>query len=153
MVRIRSAGARATPTPSASREASTPSVRLPAPTPPAGEPAQFATRHRALVALVGAVGEVQGPGMGVQPGQREVLADTGPAEELDAPVDHPRGHLGDRHLARRDLDAGALDADGVDEPGRLEDHETRLLDADPRLSDPILDDSLFREGLAERGPL
>ncbi len=40
----------------------------------------------------------------------------------------------------------------VDHPCRLQDQEASLLDTDPGLGDPLLDDALLREGPAEGGP-
>ena len=81
--------------------------------------------------------------MGVQRGKGKVLADAGASEHLDAAVDHPGGHAGDRHLDRRNLDAGALHPHGVHEPGGLEDHQPGLLDPDTRFGDPVLDNTLL----------
>ena len=55
-------------------------------------------------------------------------------------------------LDRRDLDARALVADGVHQPGGLERQQPGLLDLDARLGDPVLDDALVGERLAERRP-
>src|SRR5258705_3315816 len=60
----------------------------------AGDPvgAQFPAGQRALVHLVGAVGEAEGPGVRPQVREREILADPGRAVRRDRPVDHPLGH-------------------------------------------------------------
>src|SRR5215472_2143369 len=112
--------------------------------------AQLATGQRPLVHLVGAVGEAERAGAGPQVGQREVLADPTAAVRLDGPVDHPLGHRRGDDLDRLDLGVRPLVAHGVHQPRRLEHEQPRLLDPDPGLSDPVLDDALLGQGLAER---
>ena len=49
--------------------------------------------------------------------------------------------------------ARRLVADGVHHPGGLQREQASLLDLDPRLGDPLADDALLGERLAERGAL
>src|SRR6266851_719551 len=115
--------------------------------------AQFAAGQRALVHLVGAVGETQRAGGGPQVGEREVLADTGRTVRLDRFVDHPLGHRRGGDLDGLDLGVGALVPRRVHEPGGLEDQQPGLLDPHPRLGDPVLDHALLGERPPERGAL
>ena len=120
----------------------------------AGQPvlAQLPVRHRALVHLVGPVGEAQAPGGGPRVRQRELLAHPAAAVRLDRLVDHPLGHRRNRDLDRLDLGVRALVADGVHQPRGLQHQQPGLLDPHPRLGDPVLDDALVGERLAERDP-
>ena len=101
--------------------------------------------------LVRAVGEPERAGAGPQVGQREVLADAAAAVRLDRPVDHPLGHRRGDDLDRLDLGVRPLVADGVHQPRGLEHEQPRLLDPHPGFGDPVLDDALLGQGLAERG--
>src|SRR5579871_420402 len=113
---------------------------------------QLAAGQRPLVYLVGAVGEPERARGRPQVGQREVLAHAAPAVRLDGLVDHPFGHGRSHDLDRLDLGVRALVADGVHQPCGLEHQQPGLLDPDPGLGDPILDDPLLGQRLAERGP-
>src|SRR5689334_7747877 len=113
---------------------------------------QLAAGQGPLVHLVRAVGEPERAGAGPQVGQREVLADPAAAVGLDRLVDHPLGHPRRDDLDRLDLAVRPLVPDGVHQPRRLEHEQPRLLDAHPRLGDPVLDDALLGQGLAEGDP-
>jgi hypothetical protein len=71
------------------------------------------------------------------------------AVQLDRSINHIRGHPRGYDLDRRDLLASRLLADRVHHPGGLQDEQASLLDRHPRLGDPILNDALSRELLAE----
>ena len=60
------------------------------------------------------------------------------------------GELGGDDLDRGDLDPRALVADGVHQPRRLEHEQAGLLDAHPRVGDPLADDALLDQRAAER---
>ena len=60
--------------------------------------------------------------------------------------------FGHDHLDGRDLDAGALVADGVHQPGRLQREQAGLLDLDAGVGDPLLDHALLGQRLAEGDP-
>src|ERR1700691_5315083 len=113
---------------------------------------QLAAGQRPLVYLVGAVGEPQRTRARPQVGQRELLAHPSPAVSLDRLVDDPLGHGGGDDLDRLDLGVRALVAHGVHQPRGLEHEQPGLLDPDPGLGDPVLDDALFGQRLAERRP-
>src|SRR5579859_5038518 len=113
---------------------------------------QLAAGERPLVYLVRAVGEPERARAGPQVGQREVLAHPSPAVGLDGLVEHPLGHGRGHDLDRLDLAVRALVAHGVHQPRGLEHQQPGLLDPDPGLGDPVLDDPLLGQRLAERGP-
>src|SRR5579875_1892392 len=108
--------------------------------------------QRALVHLVGPVGEPQGPRAGPQMREREVLADPGRAVRLDRLVDHPLGHRWGHDLDGLDLGVRALVAHRVHQPRGLQHQQPRLLDPHPRLGDPVPDDALVGKRPAERDP-
>src|SRR3984957_17857323 len=112
---------------------------------------QLAAGQGPLVHLVGAVGKPQRSRARPQLGQREVLADSAAAVGLDRLVDHPLRHGRGHDLDRLDLGVGSLVADGVHQPGGLEHEQPRLLDPHPGFGDPVLDDALLGQGLAEGG--
>ena len=62
------------------------------------------------------------------------------------------GHPGRDDLDRGDLAPGGPRADGVDQPRGLQRQQPGLLDGHARLGDPLLDDALLGERLAERHP-
>ena len=102
--------------------------------------------------FVRAVGEPERARARPQVGQREVLAYPSPAVGLDRLVDHPLGHGRGYDLDRLDLGVRALVAHGVHQPRGLQHEQPGLLDPDPGLGDPVLDDALLGQRLAERGP-
>src|SRR5690606_10517186 len=57
---------------------------------------------------------------------------------------------GSRDLDRLDLGVRALVADGVHQPRGLQRQQADLLDLDARLGDPVADDALLAQRLAER---
>src|ERR1700691_2271472 len=114
---------------------------------------QLAAGQRPLVYLVGAVGEPQRTRARPQVGQRELLAHPSPAVSLDRLVDDPLGHGGGHDLDRLDLGVRALVAHGVHQPRGLEHEQPGLLDPNPGLGDPVLDNALLGQRLAERGPV
>src|SRR5438270_11511211 len=87
------------------------SLRGPAPELLAGD--------RALVNLVGPVGQAERAQVGVHRGQREVVADPGATVDLNRPIDHAQRNVGSGDLDRRDLASGVLVADGVRHPSGL----------------------------------
>src|SRR2546429_262465 len=111
----------------------------------------LAARQRPLVHLVGAVGEAERAGAGPQVRQREVLADAAAAVRLDGPVDHPLRHRRGDDLDRLDLGVCSLVTDRIHQPRGLEHEQPCLLDPHPGLGDPVLDDALLGQGLAECG--
>jgi hypothetical protein len=72
---------------------------------------------------------------------------------LDRLVDHPLGHGRGSDLDGLDLGMRALVAHGVHHPRGLEHEQPGLLDAHPGFGDPVLDDPLLGQWLAERGPV
>ncbi len=77
---------------------------------------------------------------------------SGAAEQLDGPVDHVGGDPRRHDLDGGDLEAGALVADRVHQPRRLEREQAGLLDRDPALRHPVLHHALVGQRLAERRP-
>ena len=61
-----------------------------------------------------------------------------------------RAAFGSDDLDRGDLAAGPLLPDRVHQPGRLEREQPGLFDLDAGLGDPLADDALLGERLAER---
>src|SRR5262245_65244713 len=89
------------------------------------------------VHLVGTVDEVERARVRPHLRQRPVVSDACTAERLDRTVDHRGREVGGHDLDRADLEARALLADGVDQPGCFEREEARLLDVDARLRDAL----------------
>src|SRR5215475_7251137 len=118
----------------------------------AGVAAELAPGERALVHLVGPVGEAERAGAGPQVRQRRVLADPHRTVRLDGLVQHPLGHRRGDDLDGLDLPVRALVPDRVHQPGGLQHQQPGLLDPDPGLGDPVLDDALLGQRLAERDP-
>ena len=81
--------------------------------------------------LVWTVGEPQRTDSGERGCQREVLAETSGAVHLDRLVQNPLDGLGRGDFDGLDLSVGALVADGVHQPGGLEDQQSQLLDPYP----------------------
>ena len=110
-------------------------------------------RQGVLVHLVRAVGEPQRADAGVRAGQREVLRQPAGAVHLDRLVEDPLDGRRGGDLDRLDLGVRALVADGVHQPGGLEDQQPQLLEPHPGLGDPVADHALLGERLAERDAL
>ena len=98
-------------------------------------PGQLAPGHRLEVHVVGAVGDPERAGGGVQLRERHVAGQPERAVHLDRAIDDPAG--GPRHggLDGGDLDPGALGSGGVEQPGGFLDEQAELLDRDARLGD------------------
>src|ERR1700712_432999 len=107
---------------------------------PSDDVADLLPRDAAQVHLVGAVGEPEGAGTGPHAGERGGLGDAHAAVHLDRAVEHRQRDAGRDDLDGRDLGAGSLGTDVVDQPGRLQRQQARLLDLEPRLRDLLLDD-------------
>jgi len=107
-------------------------------------PAQLLQVH-----LVRTVRNAERADQSPQIGQGRVLADTGGAVGLDSAVDDRQSHLGNEDLGLRDLLERALGVAVIDLDRGVEDDEPRGVDLDPGLGDPLEDDAVRGQGLAE----
>src|SRR5687767_11110912 len=82
-------------------------------------------------------------------GEWKVLRYSAASVDLDRTVDHGKRHLRDYGLDHRDLLPCSFVANRVHHPRSLEHEESRLLDGQPRVGDPLTDDTLFGYGLSK----
>ena len=112
--------------------------------------AEFAAGDGHLVDLVGAVRNSQRAHVCVHFGQREELGHAAGTVHLDRPVDHLERHVGNGHLDAGDLLRCGLVADRVHEVRHVQHVLAGLVDLDAGLGDPVLDQALLGDRLAER---
>ena len=99
--------------------------------------------------LIGAVGEAQRATLGVEVRQRRIRTQARGTEHLHGAVDHPAEHTRHLRLDHGDLPARRPGAYFIQHPGGLRHQQTRLLDSQSRLADPVADIGILRQIAAE----
>src|SRR5437868_13854201 len=79
--------------------------------------------QRAFMDLVRSIDQVKRAAMRPHRGQREIIADASPAEDLDSAVDDIGEHGGRDDLNHRDFFLGGFFAQRIDHPSRFEGQE------------------------------
>src|ERR1700733_9692166 len=110
---------------------------------------QLLAGDRSLVNLVRAIGDPHCTQMGPESGQGHVFGHPQSAVDLDGAVNNVECDVGGVNLDRCDLCPGLFVADCVLQPSRLKNQESRFLDLDAGLGDPVGDVRPVTEGTFE----
>src|SRR2546421_12072345 len=99
--------------------------------------------------FVGTIDDMYDTPMCPHRSQRKILADASTTEKLNGAINHVGMHLGCHNLNHGNLVLGSFFPYRVNHPGGFECQQTRLLDLQLRLGNPVLDDTLLGQWFAE----
>src|SRR5579871_4068404 len=99
--------------------------------------------------LVRAIGEAQHAGARICISQVKILADAAAAAHLDGSVNDLLGHVGGHHLDHGNLGTCGLVADRIHHVRGVQGEQTRLVDLDAGLRNPVACHAVVRNGPAE----
>lgn len=107
------------------------------------------TSHLLQMNLIGSISQPQRTDTSPHVSQRRILADTSTTERLHSTVNDSEGSLRDEDLGLGNFRQGLLGAVLVHLDGGVEDNEAGGINLDAGLGDPLEDDAVFAEELAE----